>query len=111
MVCLYSGISSVHSFSPSFAAESSILVAMRSQLYPTPDQEPQFDTMDLNLSLDMPQPPLPQSQTEWEAWGEESTIELCEVQLGFDGHSSSMSALFHKLLSLHPSKTERPPAK
>lgn len=75
--------------------ESSILVAMRSRLYPTPDQESQFGSMDLNLSLDMPQIPLQQSRTEWEAWGEESTIELCEVQLGFDGHSSSMSMLFH----------------
>jgi hypothetical protein len=55
--------------------------------------------MDLGLSLDISQPsaPDPVPSVEWEAWGEEATIELCEVQLGFDGSSISMDALFFNL--------------
>jgi hypothetical protein len=48
--------------------------------------------MDLGLSLDMSQPsaPEPVPSIEWESWGEEATIELCEVHLGFDGTTISM---------------------
>jgi hypothetical protein len=50
--------------------------------------------MSLSLSLDLsqPSPPDPIPSVEWEAWGEEATIDLCEVQLGFDGTSISTVA-------------------
>jgi hypothetical protein len=83
--------------------ESSILIAMRSRLYPSSNATPpSFNTMDLGLSLDISQPsaPDPVPSVEWEAWGEEATIELCEVQLGFDGSSISMDALFFNLTVL-----------
>ena len=66
---------------------------MRSRLYPSSNvTPPSFNTMDLGLSLDISQPsaPDPVPSVEWESWGEEATIELCEVQLGFDGSSISM---------------------
>jgi hypothetical protein len=64
---------------------------MRSHLYPSPNALSSFNTMDLGLSLEMSQPssPEPTPSVEWELWGEETTIELCEVQLGFDGASIS----------------------
>ena len=93
----YNGtFSALSSSSQTFAenpSESSILVAMRSHLYPSSNAVPSsFNTMDLGLSLDMSQPsaPEPVSSVEWESWGEETTIELCEVQLGFDGSNICM---------------------
>ncbi|KDQ60976.1 hypothetical protein JAAARDRAFT_31975 [Jaapia argillacea MUCL 33604] len=68
--------------------DPTILVAMRSQLVPSPPSNPPYSAMDLSLSLEIPQQ-LPASQEslaiEWETWGELSTIELCEVHLDFDG--------------------------
>jgi hypothetical protein len=75
------------------SAESTILVAMRSRLHPSPNVAPSsFNTMDLGLSLDVSQSSIPEPvpSIEWESWGEETTIELCEVQIVFDGYDISM---------------------
>lgn len=47
--------------------------------------------MDLSLSLDVAQSfdSDAVSSPDWEAWGEEATIELCEIQMGFDGATIS----------------------
>lgn len=49
--------------------------------------------MDLSLSLN--EPILVEEQSEldidWEHWGKEPTVELCEVKLGFDGFHMSAS--------------------
>ena len=59
---------------------------MRSQLMPSqiPASVSQ-NPMDLGLSLDMAQPPAPDSPfvSEWELWGEELTISMCEVRLEY----------------------------
>ncbi|EIW60130.1 uncharacterized protein TRAVEDRAFT_120124 [Trametes versicolor FP-101664 SS1] len=62
---------------------STILVAMRSRLLPSQSSSHLQNPLDLGLSLDMSQPPPPESPflAEWELWGEESTISLCEVLL------------------------------
>ncbi|KAI8989685.1 hypothetical protein BD414DRAFT_484925 [Trametes punicea] len=65
--------------------DPTILVAMRSRLMPSQSssQSPQAP-MDLGISLDMSQPTLPSDTSllaEWELWGEEPTISLCEVRL------------------------------
>ncbi|KAI0333503.1 hypothetical protein GY45DRAFT_1319460 [Cubamyces sp. BRFM 1775] len=66
--------------------DSTVLVAMRSQLMPSqgPASVSQ-SAMDLGLSLDMAQPPAPDSPfvSEWELWGEELTINMCEVRLEY----------------------------
>ncbi|OBZ75805.1 hypothetical protein A0H81_04305 [Grifola frondosa] len=65
-------------------SESSILVAMRSQLLPSRSvNHSSFTSMEF-LSLDMSNPSTPSENvftTEWELWGEEPTIHVCEVQL------------------------------
>ncbi|KAI0636718.1 hypothetical protein C8Q77DRAFT_1051073 [Trametes polyzona] len=61
-----------------------ILVAMRSQLMPSQNScQALHNPMDLGLALDITQPSSSQSPflAEWESWGEESTISLCEVRL------------------------------
>lgn len=76
--------------------ETSILIAMRSHLYPSHGASPRppssFNPMDLGIPLDLSQPSPPESDpsAEWESWGPEATIELCEVYLGFDGACISM---------------------
>lgn len=67
--------------------ESSILVAMRSHRFPLPTAIPApFTAMNMDLSLDVTQPPVSEDMgIEWETWGEETTIDLCEIQLRFDG--------------------------
>ncbi len=63
---------------------STILVAMRSRLLPSQSSSQSLQNpLDLGLSLDMSQPLPPESPflAEWELWGEESTISLCEVRL------------------------------
>ncbi|KII88403.1 hypothetical protein PLICRDRAFT_41563 [Plicaturopsis crispa FD-325 SS-3] len=79
--------------------ESTILVAMRSRLVPSSfGPSSSFDGMDLGIPMDtMTQTssdssdPIASSSTEWESWGEESVIELCEVRLNFDGDSMSLA--------------------
>ena len=62
---------------------------MRSYLYPAaqPHSIPSFNPMDLNISLDSADSEI---TTEWENWGEESTIELTEVLLKSDGYQMGM---------------------
>ncbi|KIJ69307.1 hypothetical protein HYDPIDRAFT_185128 [Hydnomerulius pinastri MD-312] len=86
--------------------ESSILIAMRSQRYPTSDslKPAAYHDLDLELSLDLPHPqdPSPEEQSpplEWGALAEEPTIELCEVKLRFDGVNMNLRS--HPLPPLH----------
>ncbi|KAI0065405.1 hypothetical protein BV25DRAFT_1906053 [Artomyces pyxidatus] len=74
--------------------ETSIMVATRSRILTGPSSAPSFTPIDLALSLDLN----PQTQDEelnrtndWEKWGEDSSIELCEVRLGFDGVEMNLS--------------------
>ncbi|KAI0372918.1 hypothetical protein BV20DRAFT_1014123 [Pilatotrama ljubarskyi] len=64
--------------------DHTVLVAMRSRLMPSQNssQAPQ-NPLDISLSLDMAQPPPPESPflAEWELWGEELVVSLCEVRL------------------------------
>ncbi|KAI0780677.1 hypothetical protein BD413DRAFT_463229 [Trametes elegans] len=66
--------------------DSTILVAMRSRLMPSQESNHATESpMDLGLSLDMTSPAPSESPfvAEWELWGEELTITLCEVHLQF----------------------------
>jgi hypothetical protein len=80
----------------SLTLESSILIAMRSHLYPSIASQPppSFNPMDLNVPLDASASTAnPDPAVEWECWGEESTIELVEVQLKFDGNVMGMYSI------------------
>ena len=71
--------------------ESTILVAMRSQLLPSqPSAQVPQGSMDLGLSMDLSQPQPVESPftAEWEVWGEEQMITLCEVRVEFRGAPS-----------------------
>ncbi|KAI0748585.1 hypothetical protein C8Q80DRAFT_1103764 [Daedaleopsis nitida] len=64
--------------------ESTILVAMRSQLRPSQHSIQTFQAaVDLGLTMDLSQPNPIDSPfvAEWEAWGEEQMISLCEVRV------------------------------
>lgn len=79
---------------PTIYVESSILIAMRSHRFPSATTKPSsFDAMDLSIPLDLSQQTTSAAELyptiEWESWGEESIVELCEVQLSFDGVSMS----------------------
>ncbi|KAI1794605.1 hypothetical protein LXA43DRAFT_1114337, partial [Ganoderma leucocontextum] len=65
-----------------------ILVAMRSALLPSQNstQTLQQLSMDLALELVQPQPPELPFVSEWELWGEEPTISLCEVRIEYRAH-------------------------
>ncbi|KAI0928422.1 hypothetical protein AcV5_005998 [Taiwanofungus camphoratus] len=67
--------------------ESSILVAMRSHLLPPHNpSHSNYNSTDLDLPLDVMHYSLyPENllSPEWELWGEESIIHLCEVRLNF----------------------------
>ncbi|KAI9057915.1 hypothetical protein FKP32DRAFT_1582820 [Trametes sanguinea] len=66
--------------------DSTILVAMRSKLMPAQSTSQAMQTpMDLGLSLDITQPPPPDTPftSEWELWGEELTVSLSEVRLEY----------------------------
>ncbi|KAH7922096.1 hypothetical protein BV22DRAFT_1095214 [Leucogyrophana mollusca] len=85
-------------------SESSILIAMRSQRYPSDAMK---HALDNSLEPVVPQG-ASQSPTstddspasiDWDAWGEESTIDLCEVKLRFDG--MIMSLISNPLPPLH----------
>lgn len=70
-----------------FRTDTSVLIATRSHLLPlSPAGTSQFDSMDLSIPVNLTQQHSSGPETnDWEAWGEESIIELCEVQLKFDG--------------------------
>lgn len=63
--------------------------------------------MELGLSADLTQQtPTETNSIEWETWGEESTVELCEVQLTFDGlhmseHAEGVSSTLMGLTCQH----------
>lgn len=66
--------------------ESAIMVATRSRVLPSPGKDSSLTSMDLTLPLNLEIPSSePDLVIEWDTWGEESSIELCEVRLDFDG--------------------------
>ncbi|KAI0819541.1 hypothetical protein BC628DRAFT_1525877 [Trametes gibbosa] len=64
--------------------DSTMLVAMRTQLMPSQSSTQTLQNMDIGLSMEVAQPP-PDSPflAEWELWGEECTISLCEVRVTY----------------------------
>ncbi|KAJ8078886.1 pseudouridine synthase pus4 [Marasmius tenuissimus] len=72
-------------------SDSSILVAMRSQNYPLPVPNTQPNPMDLGIPLEADETGAEALDAVWEDYGERPTIELCEVQLRFDGVNMSLS--------------------
>ena len=72
--------------SPIFPADSSILIAMRSQVFPLPSSLPPDEfSLDLGLSLDIEPDQTDTYPTSREDCVEDSVIEFVEVQLRFDG--------------------------
>ncbi|KAJ7632699.1 hypothetical protein FB45DRAFT_866294 [Roridomyces roridus] len=67
----------------SIASETAILVATRSRGLPSRTRDDEMNSMNLSMPLNL-EAEL-DSPIEWENWGEESTIELCEIRLRFDG--------------------------
>ncbi|GLB34886.1 hypothetical protein LshimejAT787_0204510 [Lyophyllum shimeji] len=67
--------------------EQAILIATRSYHTPPPSKDnSRFGAVDSTLPDDMNQPLPPELQSmEWESWGEESTINLYEVQVRHNG--------------------------
>ncbi|TFK42513.1 hypothetical protein BDQ12DRAFT_676334 [Crucibulum laeve] len=72
--------------------ESSILVAMHSRRIPPQSAAiPPFDAMDIDVPIAL-QPTTDSAPSDWDTWGEEQFIDLCEIQfkhypiaLGYDG--------------------------
>ena len=63
-----------------------ILVAMRSKLLPSHGAAQALqNAVDLGLTMDINQPQLLDSNLshEWELWGEEQTISLCEIRIEY----------------------------
>ncbi|KAJ7774920.1 hypothetical protein B0H16DRAFT_1362208 [Mycena metata] len=74
--------------------ESAIMVATRSRVLPSPGKDSSLTSMDLTLPLNLEIPSSePDLVIEWDTWGEESSIELCEVRLDFDGMVLSTTPL------------------
>ncbi|KAJ7172400.1 hypothetical protein C8R46DRAFT_147163 [Mycena filopes] len=66
--------------------ESAIMVATRSRVLPSPGKDSSLTPMNLTLPLGLELPSSePDLVIEWETWGEDSSIELCEVRLDFGG--------------------------
>ena len=63
--------------------DATAIVAMRSQLLPSQNStQGHQNPMDLGLSIDLGQPPSESPNiTEWELWGEEQVISLCEIRI------------------------------
>ncbi|KAJ7109456.1 hypothetical protein C8R44DRAFT_986432 [Mycena epipterygia] len=73
--------------------EPAIMIATRSRILPS-SRDSSLSSMNLTLPLDLEIPSSePDLAIEWETWGEDSSIELCEVRLDFDGNLMVMSAL------------------
>ncbi|KAJ7940556.1 hypothetical protein B0H13DRAFT_1938690 [Mycena leptocephala] len=65
--------------------ESAIVIATRSRVLPS-SRDSSLNSMNLTLPLTLEMPSSePELAIEWETWGEDSSIELCEVRLDFDG--------------------------
>ncbi|KAF7338233.1 hypothetical protein MVEN_02048500 [Mycena venus] len=76
--------------------ELSIVVATRSRVLPS-TRDNSLNSMNLTLPLTLEIPSSePELATEWETWGEESCIELCEVRLDWEG------------MAVHPIPTPTP---
>jgi len=76
---------------------------MRSQNYPLPVPNPQPNSMDLGIALETDDNSTEVLDTILEDYGERPTIELCEVQLRFDGVNMStihLSDLYSRKLKL-----------
>ena len=67
--------------------EQFVIVAMRSKLVPPFKAAPlPVDPMDLTLHIDMSSSPIqadPTESTEWQQWGEESSIDLCMAAIHY----------------------------
>ncbi|KAJ6502473.1 hypothetical protein C8R45DRAFT_620728 [Mycena sanguinolenta] len=63
--------------------DPSIMVATRSRVLPSGSRDASLNSMNL-LTLEMA-PLEPEFGVEWETWGEDSCIELCEVRLDWEG--------------------------
>ncbi|KAJ7343408.1 hypothetical protein DFH08DRAFT_962517 [Mycena albidolilacea] len=61
--------------------EHSIMVATRSRVLPSCSRD---NSLHLNLPLTLEMPPEPELAIEWETWGEDSCIELCEVRIDWE---------------------------
>lgn len=62
------------------------MVAMRTYYHPSPSKTSLYNSMDINFPLDIPDTPGSDAgpSNDWEFWGENSLIELCEVHLQFN---------------------------
>ncbi|KAJ7430710.1 hypothetical protein B0H11DRAFT_2134605 [Mycena galericulata] len=74
--------------------ETAIIVATRSRVLPSAARDSSLNSMNLALPLNLEIPsPEPEAPIEWDNWGEESSIELCEVRVYFDGNSMAISTM------------------
>lgn len=72
--------------------ESSILIAMHSHCIPSRSALPsQAETMGHDVQAESTQHPNADLCNDWETWGEESSIELCEVQIEFNGTTLALA--------------------
>ena len=79
-----------------------MVIATQSRVLPVPTNTSSFPADDLAAQFDLATPFASQGfpdLSDWEHWGEEPIIDLCEVRLGFNGFS------LRKLLSEIPSGT------
>lgn len=66
--------------------ESSVLIAMHSHCIPSPSAlSSHVEAMGHDVQAESTQHPNEDLCNDWETWGEESPIELCEVQIEFNG--------------------------
>ncbi|KAJ6596973.1 hypothetical protein DFH09DRAFT_1133278 [Mycena vulgaris] len=75
--------------------EPAIMVATRCRVLPSSARDSSLSSMNLGLPLNLEMPSSePDLAIDWETWGEDSSIELCEVRLDFDVNSMMvMSAM------------------
>ncbi|KAH7913732.1 hypothetical protein BJ138DRAFT_1145401 [Hygrophoropsis aurantiaca] len=97
-LCIRASIGFMHS-------DSSVLIAMRSQRYPSDAMKHATDLSlepsDLKMPTPVPPPDEGPAMIDWETWGEESTIDLCEVKLKFDAIQMLMNLISNPLPPLH----------
>ncbi|KAF8636496.1 hypothetical protein AX17_003311 [Amanita inopinata Kibby_2008] len=87
--------------------ESSVLVATRVRYLPTKfSRDPQLNSLGLDVSVNINEPAPPEPNVfNWEVWGEESSIHICELKLEFDGalmslHTNPLPPILHTNHSL-----------
>ncbi|KAJ7709826.1 hypothetical protein B0H17DRAFT_1029380 [Mycena rosella] len=69
--------------------DPAIMIATRSRVLPSSAGDNSLSSMNLGLPLNLEMPSSePELAIDWESWGEDSSIELSEVRLDFDGNSS-----------------------